>query len=73
MKKFKQTKTTEYHCMFHNEDLVNANLPRNMSISDLSDSIIDDYKEAEPTISIPQGTKLMVLVNQDISLPPMEK
>lgn len=45
MKKFKQTKTTEYHCVFHNEELVNANLPRNMSISDLSDSIIDAYRD----------------------------
>ena len=32
-------------------------------------SIVDDLKEESPTIRIAQGTKLNIVVNQDLVLP----
>lgn len=43
------------------------------AISKLTDDVSDffeDYYKTDPTITIPQGTKLKVFVNQDLVLPP---
>lgn len=39
---------------------------------DVSD-FFDDYYETNPTITIPQGTKLKVIVNEDLVLPPAKR
>lgn len=39
---------------------------------DVSD-FFDDYYETNPTITIPQGTKLKVFVNEDLVLPPAKR
>ncbi|MFC1659077.1 TrbI/VirB10 family protein [Pseudomonadota bacterium] len=39
-----------------------------------AESLVEDLsKSAKPTMRIPQGTKLLVFVNQDLSIPPIEE
>ena len=41
-------------------------------MADMED-IIDEIKEEKPTIRIPQGTKIIIMVNQDLTLPIYKK
>ena len=54
--------------------------PTDLALVDATESfledtqkIIDDIQEQKPTIRIPQGTKMLVIVNQDLNLPIYKK
>lgn len=43
------------------------------NISDISSRFTGQYFDARPSITVPQGTRITVLVNADIKLPPMKR